>query len=210
MIDFRVKNSISKAVAAVLVTTCLAMASVAAQANPITGLKPAYPQPDAANLKPGLAVVYYGVEVNSLDQLEDHIEYYKDDPGKGKQGTPIPMLNYSVGSGDVLTSGSEDMVGAIINGFIKMEKPGRYTMLVHSNDGVYIAIGDKLIYEDPDVHADRFSDELVLEVSEPGWYPIHVKYFEKKNTSTLELYWETPGGGDMDFVPASAFAHLKE
>ncbi|TNE34174.1 MAG: hypothetical protein EP348_11445, partial [Alphaproteobacteria bacterium] len=89
-------------------------------------------------------------------------------------------------------------------------EPGRYTFMVQSNDGVWLSIGNKLIYEDPTVHADTFSDELVLEISEGGWYPIHIKYFEKKNTSTLELYWETPDGGDMDYVPESAFRHLKK
>lgn len=176
-----------------------------AQAETFSGLKPASPQPDEANLKPGLAVKYYGVKVDSIKELEENMGYMD-----GKPGTPIPMLNYQVGQGNVLTSNSNDMVGAIITGYIKMAEPGRYVFMVHSNDGVWIAIGDKLIYEDPDVHADRFSDEIVVEISEPGWYPIHIKYFEKKNTSTLELYWEAPGFGELDYVPAEVFSHLVE
>jgi hypothetical protein len=182
-----------------------AILPVLAHAETFTGLKPVSPQPDPANLKPGLAVTYYGVKVNSIGELEENMGYMD-----GKPGTPIPMLNYQVGQGNVLTSNSNDMVGAIIKGFIKMDKPGRYVFMVHSNDGVWIAIGDKLIYEDPDVHADRFSDEIIVEISEPGWYPIHIKYFEKKNTSTLELYWEAPGHGEMDYVPAEAFSHIGE
>ncbi|MZR30558.1 PA14 domain-containing protein [Sneathiella litorea] len=183
----------------------IVMLPVFAQAETFTGLKPASPQPDPANLKPGLAVTYYGVKVNSIRELEENMGYMD-----GKPGTPLPMLNYQVGAGNVLTSNSNDMVGAIIKGFIKMEQPGRYVFMVHSNDGVWIAIGDKLIYEDPDVHADRFSDEIIVEISEPGWYPIHIKYFEKKNTATLELYWEAPGHGEMDYVPAEAFSHIGE
>ncbi|WP_288900505.1 PA14 domain-containing protein [uncultured Sneathiella sp.] len=183
----------------------LAVLPVLAHAETFTGLNPASPQPDPANLKPGLAVTYYGVKVDSIRELEENMGYMD-----GKPGAPIPMLNYQVGAGNVLTSNSNDMVGAIIKGFIKMEQPGRYVFMVHSNDGVWIAIGDKLIYEDPDVHADRFSDEIVVEISEPGWYPIHIKYFEKKNTSTLELYWEAPGFGEMDYVPAEAFGHIGE
>ncbi|MBO0335080.1 hypothetical protein J0X12_15770 [Sneathiella sp. CAU 1612] len=183
----------------------LAILPVLAHAETFTGLKPASPQPDPANLKPGLAVTYYGVKVDSIRELEENMGYMD-----GKPGAPIPMLNYQVGAGNVLTSNSNDMVGAIIKGFIKMEQPGRYVFMVHSNDGVWVAIGDKLIYEDPDVHADRFSDEIVVEISEPGWYPIHIKYFEKKNTSTLELYWEAPGFGEMDYVPAEVFGHIGE
>ncbi|MAL79481.1 MAG: hypothetical protein CMN55_10280 [Sneathiella sp.] len=170
-----------------------------------SGLKPAVPQPDAATLKPGLAVTYYGVEVNSLRKLEENMDYMDGTPG-----TPIPMLNYQVGAGNVLTSNSNDMVGADIKGFIHLKNPGRYMFMVHSNDGVRLTIGEKMLFEDPDVHADRFSDEIIVEISEPGWYPIHILYFEKKNTSTLELYWEAPGFGDMDYVPEEVFGHIGE
>ena len=45
-------------------------------------------------------------------------------------------------------------------------------------------------------------------IAEPGWYPFRLIYFEKRVTSTVELYWKPPGGsGDMDFVPEEAFAH---
>ncbi|USG59691.1 PA14 domain-containing protein [Sneathiella marina] len=203
MFKFSMKSDIFKIFVAGFLAMGVTFTAFTASAEPFTGLKPASPQPNAAELKPGLAVQYYGAKFNNLEELDDWMKY--DD---GKPGIPLPMLNYHVGTGDVLTTKSNDFVGADIKGFIKMDKPGRYTFLVHSNDGVYLAIGDKLIYEFPTVHADTFSDELVLEISEPGWYPIHIKYFEKKNTSTLELYWEAPSGGDMDFVPAEAFAHI--
>mgnify|MGYP003638766264 CR=1 FL=1 len=175
----------------------LFMVPAFAQAETFADLKPASPQPDAANLKPGLAVTYYGVKVDSIKELEENMGYMDGQPGE-----PIPMLNYQVGQGNVLTAKSNDMVGAIIKGFIKLEQPGRYVFMVHSNDG--------LIYEDPDVHADRFSDEIIVEISEPGWYPVHIKYFEKKNTATLELYWEAPGFGELDYVPAEVFSHTGE
>ena len=45
-------------------------------------------------------------------------------------------------------------------------------------------------------------------IDKPGWYPISLLYFEKRNTSTLELYWQPPGTDEFVFVPAEAFAHL--
>lgn len=200
-----IKGFFRRGVRAAVLITGLVTLPLFAQADIFSGLKPASPQPDEANLKPGLAVDYYGVKVNSIKELEENMGYIKAMPG-----APIPMLNYQVGNGNVLTSNSNDMVGAIIKGFIKLEQAGRYVFMVHANDGVWVAIGDKLIYEDPDVHADRFSDEIVVEISEPGWYPIHIKYFEKKNSSTLELYWEAPGFGEMDYVPAEVFSHIAE
>jgi hypothetical protein len=98
-------------------------------------------------------------------------------------------------------------MGADIKGLINFEKKGTYTVMVHSNDGVRVTIGGVMIHEDPEVHADRFSEEIKLEISEPGWYPVHILYFEKKNTATLELYWDPPGPEEIDYVPAAAFAH---
>ncbi|MEH6402020.1 MAG: PA14 domain-containing protein [Sneathiella sp.] len=167
------------------------------------GVSPAKPQPAEAMLKPGLAVQYYGSKFNSIRELVEWMDY-----DKGKAGIVIPMLNYQVGAGNVLTATSNDLVGADITGFINLKKAGSYSFMVHSNDGVRVTIGGKMIYEDPDVHADRFSDEIKLEISEPGWYPVRVLYFEKKNTSTLELYWDLPGPEEMDYVPADAFSHI--
>lgn len=189
--------------AATVVGGALTLASGIALASSVSGMAPASPQPASENLKPGLAVKYYGVKLNSIQQFEEWMEYEK-----GKDGPPIPMLNYQVGKGDVLTSGSNDMVGADITGFINFERTGNYTVMVHSNDGVRLTIGGKLVHEDPDVHADRFSDEITLEISKPGWYPVRILYFEKKNTSTLELYWDPPGPEEIDYVPATAFAHI--
>ena len=182
---------------------CLTAFPMTSYAGAINGLKPANPQPASGQLKPGLAVQYYGAKFNSIRQLEEWMEYEK-----GKAGTPIPMLNYQVGTGNVLTTTTQDLVGADITGFINFERSGNYTVMVHSNDGVRLTIGDKLIHEDPEVHADRFSDEITLEISEPGWYPVRVLYFEKKNTATLELYWDPPGPEEIDYVPAKAFAHI--
>jgi len=114
-----------------------------------------------------------------------------------------------VGDGDVLTSGRADHVGADIRGYMNFPVAGTYTIAMQSNDGVDLKIGGKRIVYDPDVHSDRFSELIPVEIATPGWYPLHLLYFEKQVTSTLELYWLKPGGdGQLDFVPEEAFAHL--
>jgi hypothetical protein len=67
--------------------------------------------------------------------------------------------------------------------------------------------GGEQILDDPDVHADRFSDPAWVTIEEAGRYPITVLYFEKKNTSTLQLYWLKPTDepGPMFIVPAESF-----
>ncbi len=172
----------------------------------VTGLQRANPQPSAESLKPGLGVTYYHHKFNDTREIPEWAKYKK-----GHKGEPILMLDYFVGDGEVLTSGRVNEVGADIRGFINFPEAGIYTMAMQSNDGVDLTIGGKTIVKDPTVHADRYSDLVPVEIKEPGWYPLHLLYFEKKVTSTLELYWKPPSStGDMEFVPAEAFAHIPE
>ncbi len=171
-----------------------------ARAEPI---KPADPQPAAEDLKPGLAVVYYGNFFRHIRELVEW-EEYKD----GTPGEPLLELKSRVGLGKVLTSNSDDGVGAKITGYILLDTPGRYSFAFESNDGVRLEIDGQMIVEDPDVHADRFSDIGSVEVTTPGWYPITIRYFERKNTSTLMFHWSPPGTeGTMPLVPGEVLAH---
>lgn len=176
----------------------LAAAGAAWSAGP----RPADPQPDAAALKDGLAVRYYFAKYNHVRELESWMKY-KD----GKPGDPLPMLDWKVGTGPVLTSGVKDLVGAHITGYIGFESPGTYQIKVTANDGVRLTLGGEKLYEDPKVHPDRTSDPIDVTVDQPGWYPLELLYFEKKNTSTLQLHWSPPGSSGFDPVPAAAFKH---
>ena len=169
-----------------------------------TAAEPASPQPDESALKPGLAVQYYYHFFRHVDEIVEWKDY-RD----GKPGEPITEINYNVGQGAVLTSSEDDGVGAEITGLIKLDKAGTYAFAFQSNDGVRLTIGGVQVVEDPDVHADRFSEIGSLEISEPGWYPINILYFERKNTSTLQFYWQPPdsSGGTMPIVPGEVLAH---
>ena len=190
---------------AFLTSAIMAFAGVPAlAADPVTGLAKADPQPSAEQLKPGVSVTYYKNAFRSTSEIPEWAKY-----DTGFKGEPILLLDYAVGDGEVLTSGRVDEVGADIRGFIRFEKAGTYTLAMQSNDGVDLTIGGKTVIKDSDVHADRFSELVPVEITEPGWYPLHLLYFERRNTSTVELYWNLPGeGGVMDFVPAEAFAHI--
>lgn len=179
-------------------------AALALAADPVTGLAKADPQPVTESLQPGLGVIYYPGVFNSTDEIPGWAKYKK-----GTKGEPILLLDYNVGDGDVLTSGRVDEVAADIRGFIRFDTAGTYVMAMQSNDGVDLTIGGKSIIKDTEVHADRFSELVPVEITEPGWYPFHLLYFEKRVTSTVELFWNPPGeGGTMEFVPAEAFAHI--
>ncbi len=158
--------------------------------------------PDA-DLKPGLEVCYMYEFVRHIDEFAEWEKYKKCKPG-----APLEMLDSMVGKDKVLTSESDDGVMAKIKGYIHLDKAGTYGFAFESNDGVRLKIDGNLIVEDPDVHADRFSDIGVMEVATPGWYPMTIDYFERKNTSTLRFFWNPPGSeGTMPLVPPEALAH---
>ena len=182
----------------------LSIAFLITSATASSALSPrlAEPQPDAAALKDGLAVQYYFNKFDHVGQIERWMKYKE-----GKPGDPLSMLNYRVGRGPVLTSGVANLVGAHITGYIAFDKPGDYQFEVTSNDGVRILLGGMRLYEDPKPHPDRTSDPITVTIEQTGWYPLVVFYFEKKNTSTLELRWSPPGASGFDFVPASVLKH---
>lgn len=173
-------------------------------AETVAGLAPLAEQPNAAALQPGLAVTYYYNIFNFVGEIPEFAR-----SGDGEAGDPIRALDYNVGSGKVLTSRHNDGVGAQIRGLVNFSEAGTYHLAVRSNDGVELSIGGRTIVSDPTVHTDRFSELIPVEIVEPGWYPLDLLYFEKRNTSTLELYWSRPGEDEgLEFVPAEAFAHL--
>ena len=170
------------------------------------GLTPPEPQPAADQVQSGLSVTYYYSFFRHIDELVEW-EGYKD----GSPGAPVLEVNYRVGKGTVLTSDSADGVGARMEGYIHLERAGFYTFAFESNDGVRLEIAGQRVVEDPDVHKDRFSELGAIEVAEPGWYPITIRYFERKNTSTLTFHWLLPGEeGTMPIVPGSALVHLPQ
>lgn len=168
--------------------------------------QPADPQPMADGLAPGLAVRYYKSLFREIDEF---VEFMQRE--KGDEGEPIPNIKSKVGGGPVLTSGVADGVGAKITGLIRFDTPGTYSFVAQSNDGVRLTIGGAFVLEDPDVHVARYSKIAKLDIPQAGWYPFEMLYFERKNTSTIELYWKTPANPDADMaiVPPENFAHAK-
>lgn len=180
----------------------LCLTALAADPQPIA----LSPQPAAQALKPGLTVDYYYGYFNWIDELLDAVSSQDPDPGP-----VLPMLNYRTGSENVLTSKKDDGVGARILGLIHFDEAGEYALVTQSNDGVRVVVGGVRIIEDPDVHSDQYSRIANISISEPGWFPLEIHYFEKKNTSTLKLLWKKPSSAkdaDMTVVPAQAYAHL--
>ncbi|MCP8687774.1 PA14 domain-containing protein [Marinobacterium sedimentorum] len=157
----------------------------------------------ADNLQPGLQVCYIDGMIRHIDEM---VRLESSKPCE--PGPDLRLLNSSVGDATVLTSNLNDGVMARITGLIHLETVGTYLFTFESNDGVRLEIDGQMILEDPDVHSDRYAEYGSMDVTEPGWYPLTVRYFERKNTSTLRFFWQPPGTeGTMPKVPAAALAH---
>lgn len=187
-------------------TGTLLVAAAALLAGCAAGTRTAKPLPDPAaqRLKPGLAVRYYDGFVRHVREIPDDEIFLKT----SRPGKPIPFIDHQFGGGVVFESGKSRGVGARMEGFLRLQPGGTYRFKALSNDGVEVRIGEKRLLYDPDVHSDRWTEPAKFTAPEAGWYPLQVRYFQRKGTAALRLHWRTPGAEAFVPIPAEAFAHL--
>jgi hypothetical protein len=155
-------------------------------------------------MTPGLEVLYFDGMYRHVSRVPDGDRAILE---KGRPGAPILMVDHQFGQNEVFDSGRRRGVGVQMKGYILMEKPGRYELQALSNDGVEIFISGTSILKDPDVHSDRLSDIGAFTADAAGWYPMMVKYFQRKGTAALKLYWRPPGKDAFEVIPARAYGH---
>jgi len=173
-------------------------------------LTPITPQPSAESILGGLKVWY----------LEDFYVKHVDDLPKGDPplswgfaGKPIPILDRKFKRGEKFyDSGFHRGISCLIRGMIKFSEPGRYVLMANSNDGIRIFLGEKRIINDPIWHAagDELTPEARITISHPGWYRFRLKFYQRKGTATLQMFWKKPGDGDFSFIPAEAYGHIPD
>lgn len=155
-------------------------------------------------LQPGLSVVYFHGFYRNISQIPRGKRAIE----KGIPGKPIVVLDHKFGEDLVFDSGRTKGVGMHLDGFILFEKSGDYVFQANTNDGFRLLISGIKIIDDPMYHSDRMSGEVKVNVSEPGWYPLRILYFQRKGTATIQLFWKKPGDKTMIIVPAEAYAHI--
>ncbi|MDP6589794.1 MAG: PA14 domain-containing protein [Alphaproteobacteria bacterium] len=152
-------------------------------------------------MRAGLKIDYYYGDFGHVDKVLEYVASNDSIPGE-----PMPNLDFRGGEGKpVFNQKHKNYVAAIITGFINFPSAGTHMIKVRSNDGVRIAIAGLTVFEDPKPHPDRTSDPVPVKVSEAGWLPIEIVYFERKGSWSLELTWQQDG--DFSAIPASHFAH---
>ena len=154
-----------------------------------------------ATLNPGLAVDFHFGDFGSIKALLQQAA--SETP---KVGEPIPNIDHRGGGGKgVLGLKHRDFVGAIITGYMLFPEAGSYNLRMRSNDGIRLELDGELVFEDPMPHADRNSPTFTVSVSEAGWVPLKLSFFERKGSWAMHLNWSQ--GGEFVPVPAANFGH---
>ena len=156
------------------------------------------------NVRPGLEVIYFHDKfrhVNDIPKSEKGIAKF------GRPGPPILQLNHRFGDGKVFASGRSQEVGILMQGYFHLDTPGEYLFQANSNDGIQLYIDGNLVVNDPTVHGDKLSEPGKFTVAQGGMFPVTVKYFQRKGTATLELYWQPPGVNSYSIIPSSVYSH---
>jgi hypothetical protein len=175
-----------------------------AQQGEITGLVPGRELSEDSVLKPGLLPIYIYKLFKSVDEMPKlDIKTTKE-----KVGKPILFLDHNFAKKDLIfDSGVSEGIGIQMNGFLKFSEPGKYTLKTKSNDGICVWICNKRIVYQPGVQTDHFSNEVVLDIQKPGWYPLMIKYFQRIGTASIAMYWKLPGKTNFSVIPAEVYSH---
>jgi hypothetical protein len=161
--------------------------------------------PRADHWQPGLAVVYLPGKFRHTEEMPAGKRMLQ----LGRPGEPILFFDHSFGRGEVFTSGRSRAIGLEATGFIYLEHPGSYRFKALSNDGIRVWIAGLPVVDDGQWHStgDRFSVPLTFQNPQTGWAAMRLRYFQRKGTATLKLFWQPPGSEDFEVIPASAYAH---
>lgn len=180
--------------------------NVTAPADSLGALK-IYPhQINKVRLSQGLEVIYYtnffARDIRDLDtSLSSSLKSFT--------GPPISELNHQFGKNEVFGSGTNRGVAMKLSGYINFPQPGTYSFQALSNDGIQFFLDNMLVIDDPKQHSDQLSEIATIQVTDSGWVPIGVSYFQRKGTAALKLFWKIPGDSDFKPVPAAAYGFIK-
>lgn len=165
-------------------------------------LTPASPQPDPATLKPGLHVEY--VYPPDVKWLRDARSY----KAGRRRGPDLTGLNYPDTRPDekALTSDQRTRVIAHIKGYVLFEKPGSYQLNFLTNDGLEIFIGGQEVGRFDGRQPCGDTGVETVSVPKAGYYELKALWYQRLNTSCLQMKWRPPGGG-MGQAPDAIFFH---
>jgi PA14 domain-containing protein len=190
-----------------LTALVVALGVTGAAAAPLQ-LKPASPQP--GSLRSGLAVTYayedWQTTGKQVDNIAEARHYLKTVPESGK---PLKGLDHwETNKGDlVMTSRAWFNLAAQIQGYIRINEPGEYTIDFLTNDGIDARIGGQKVGQWPsNTQGCESTSAVDVVVPKAGWYPVSITYFQKAGTACLHMRMAKKGQ-KLKVVSDSAFGY---
>lgn len=186
---------------AVAATMAFAVAGPAAAEDEIPQLRLAYPQPDPAELKPGLAVKYaYPGGVRTLAAAYSQVS-------NAEPGPPLVGFDYpnTMPGEHALTSKRSTMVVAKIDGYMKFDQAGEHTLEFLSNDGLQVALGGTRVYRYDYRRPCDGNGPFKVNVPQPGFYEVSALFFQRYKTSCLLMKIKKPGANGMVWASNDMF-----
>lgn len=108
-------------------------------------------------------------------------------------------INFRWGKNSPLPHFPSDLFSVRWQGFLKVDKPGTYTLSTVSDDGVKLWVDKKLVIKNWTRHKEEI-DEVKLTLKE-GYHPIRIEYFENYKTAVIQLFWQHEKDSTKTIIP---------
>jgi hypothetical protein len=118
------------------------------------------------------------------------------------------QINFAEVEGDFYESHLTENFGVRWTGAIHIDKPGRYTFDLRSDDGSRLSINGKIVVDHSRPHSmeDKSGE---MRFTEAGDYPLKLEFNQVGGTAGSILSWQPPDEQNLAVVPASVLAHEK-
>ncbi len=135
----------------------------------------------------GLGVSYYVLSGPSVLPDFDLLTPYATDISTD--------VSYPSTSGNFMTSGRADDVGAVLEGYVWAFQDGLYIFSTESDDGSRLLIGNTVVVNNDGLHGMvKVSGTIALAA---GWHPVRIEVFERGGDAGLIATVSGPSLGEM-------------
>ena len=134
--------------------------------------------------------------------------YYEGEVYQSKEIEKIPFVESGVAQQFTLNKRQRDRnFGLVFEGYIKIQKDGRYTFYLESNDGSVLYLDDHKFIDNDGPHGTY--EKAASIALRAGKHKVELKYFQMGGSHTLKVSWQGPGFKKTE-IPATVLFHVKE
>jgi len=91
------------------------------------------------------------------------------------------------------------------SGTIRLERPGAYVFSTVSDDGSFLAIGERVVVSNPGRPPRHYASGRI-EIARAGAYPLRIRYFNDGGAARLRVLWRPPGAPAELLLPPDVLA----